>query len=248
MGSLFNAGASTVVLLIIIAIAAFVWRLGRGVIRDRTHVIRVTGRLAWAATAVLALSAVIGLIVDLTVPSVTMSVPFMNAWPLPLPGVEAQTDATIDSTSVAHVTAALSGLAMRTRLLWAIGQFLTALLPAVIALLVAFACHRLNTDAPFSAVLIRTTTAAASSVLGLGFTGPVLRGIAGSMASYEAFGISTASWEDAPRETSISDVLPEPTVLVPFDGWPIGVAIALFVFAALLRAGQRLQRETEGLV
>ncbi|WP_217180954.1 hypothetical protein [Streptomyces sp. AC495_CC817] len=73
-------------------------------------------------------------------------------------------------------------------------------------------------------------------------------GIAGSMASFEALQIRSASWTAYPDDWSPQDALPQPAVFVPFEFWPLGVAAALLVVAAILRYGARLQKDTEGLV
>ncbi|UJP10119.1 hypothetical protein L2X99_17510 [Microbacterium sp. KUDC0406] len=246
--SMFHLAAVAVVLLLVAVILVFLWQLARGLFADDERTYRFVRRVASAAALVLLLSALGWVAADLIPVTVTMTVPMVNVWPT-LPGAELEpSGATIESSGVALAELTLSGVSWPTRLLWAFGHLVSLLLPAAIAVLVALAARELERGAPFSPVLVRTTRASAVIVLVAGVAGPVAMGIAGSMASYQALFIRSASWTGYPDDWSPTEALPEATVFVPFEFWPIGVAIALFAFSAVLQHGRRLQKETEGLV
>lgn len=249
MLTVFNGAAIAVIGLIIAVILLFLWQLARGLLGPSERTFRLTRRAAWIVALALIGTAAVGVVVDLASPSVTMSVPMMRAWPLPLPGLDVDLPAaTVESSGVALAQLTLSGLSMPTRILWAIGQALSLLLPATVAVLVALAARHLEGGAPFSPVLTRTTGVTAAVVLVTGTVAPVLRGIAGSMASFEALTIGGATWSGYPDDWTPQDALPEPTVFVQLDYWPIGAAVALTALTAILKFGQRMQRDTEGLV
>ncbi|GAA2885101.1 hypothetical protein [Microbacterium esteraromaticum] len=245
----FGLAAIAVIALMLLAVAVFLWMLGRGLLGNGERAMLATERLAWAAVAVFVGTAVIGAIVDLTSPEVTMELPVMNVWPLPLPDVQVEAgDATVRSAGMALAQMTLEGVSTAARALWAAGQALSLLLPATVALLVALALREVRTGAPFSRVMLRMTTVSAAAILVAGMGAPILRGISGSMASHEALSLGGASWTGYPDEWMPMDQLPEPTVFVQWDFWPIGVAAGLLVLGAILRMGRRLQKDTEGLV
>ena len=245
----FGVAAIAVIAVLLLAIAVFLWMLGRGLLGNGEQAMLVTERLAWAAAAVFVGAAVIGAIVDLTSPEVTMELPVLNIWPLPLPDVQVEAgDATVRSAGVALAQMTLEGISTATRALWAASQALSLLIPATVALLVALALREVRTGAPFSQVMLRMTTVSAAAILVAGMGAPILRGISGSMASHEALNLSGASWTGYPDEWMPMDQLPEPTVFVQWDFWPIGVAVGLLALGAVLRMGRRLQKDTEGLV
>lgn len=249
MATVFGFGAIAAIVAIVAVIGVFAWQLIRGALGDDSHAFALLHRAAWVAAALLLATAAVTAIVGLAAPSVTMTVPMLHAWPLPLPDAEIDTgSAHIESSGVALAQLTLSGLSLPARLLWIGAQALSLLLPAGVALLVARGAALLRDGAPFSPVLARTTGVTALTVLVIGSAAPVLGGIAGSMASYEALQVRSAEWSGYPDEWSPHTALPEPTVFVSFDFWPLGVAIALFAVTAILRHGARLQKDVEGLV
>ncbi|MDR2998526.1 MAG: hypothetical protein LBU78_10460 [Microbacterium sp.] len=246
--NMFHLGAVTVVLLVVAVILVFLWQLARGLLGDDEKTYRFVRRIASAVAVVLLLSALGWLAADLIPTAVTMTVPMEKVWPT-LPGAELEPNgATIESSGVALAELTMSGVSWPTRLLWAFGRLVSLLLPAAIAVLVALAARELERGAPFSPVLVRTTRVSAMIVLVAGIVAPVAKGIAGSMASYQALFIRSASWTGYPDDWHPDEFLPQATVFVPFEFWPIGVAVALFAFSAVLQHGRRLQKETEGLV
>ena len=243
-------GAISVIVLVVAVIGVFLWQLARGALGDDVRTFRMLHRAAWAATVLLLAAAAVTVVADLVSPLITITVPIRHVWPLPLAGVDIDTGpAHVESAEVALAQLTLSGLSLPVRLLWTASQALSLLLPASVAFLVARGAALLRDGAPFSPVLARTTGTAALIVLLAGSIAPVLGGTAGSMASHEALQVTSAAWSGGyPDDWSPQDVMPEPTVFVPFEFWPLGVAVALLVVTAILRYGARLQKDTEGLV
>jgi|GEM_PF-2981522 len=249
MASVFNFSAIAVVGLILGFILLFAWNLGSGVLKSSRRSLLIVRRLTLLVAIALFGAGLLGLLRNLTEPSVTMSVPMENIWPLPLPGVTIQPgSAVISDAGASFVPLTMTGVSFDARLLWALGELLGVLLPATIALLVFVALRELAEEKPFTPLLARLTLIAGFVALVAGIAAPILRGIGGSMASYQALYISAAEYTGYPDDWSPFDQLPQPTVNVPLEPWPIGVAVALFALAAILRFGQQLQRETEGLV
>lgn len=246
----FGFGAISVIVLVVAVIGVFLWQLARGALGDDARTFRILHRAAWGIATLLLATALVTVIADLTSPSITMTVPMRHVWPLPLLGVDVVTGpAHVESADIALAQLTLSGLSLPVRLLWAASQALSLLLPASVAVLVARGAALLRDGAPFSPVLARTTGTAALIVLVAGSLAPALGGVAGSLASHESLGLTSAGWSGGyPDDWSPQDVLPEPTVFIPFEFWPLGVAVALLVVTAILRFGARLQKDTEGLV
>ncbi|MFF5624166.1 hypothetical protein ACFY5A_02305 [Microbacterium sp. NPDC012755] len=256
MTPLFTLVALAVAAAVIAVIGVFLWQLGRGALGDGAQTFRIVFRGAWAAAAVIVLVAVITMIVDLASPAITMTVPLQNVWPRPLPGVSITPPAAqVQAAGITLADLTVTGVSWPARIIWTIGQGLSILLPAAAAALIALAARHLLNGVPFSPVLTRTVRLAAFTVLIVGSVAPVLRGIAGSMTSYEALQIGSASWTGYPDDWAPSDALPQPTIHIPFEFWPLGVGIALLLVAAILQFGTRLgaekdllQKDTEGLV
>ncbi|WP_029145371.1 hypothetical protein [Microbacterium luticocti] len=235
------AAVAVVVLIVVLALRG--WRR-RG--------INVTVGVTLSGAAVMAAFSLIGAIVTLvnllTTSQLSMTIPVQTFWP-DVPG--AQTGATgpaaiggggftTADVQVDHVDAA-------TRALWAIGQALGVLLPAVIAGLIALACFQLLRGAPFAPVVARAALITGLVVLVAGIGADVLSQWAGSMASVQALG-QGAVVPDLPAGWDASALLPAPQIAITVPLWPIGAALGFGALSAVLGYGARLQRDTEGLV
>lgn len=234
--------------LVVALVAIAIWLLAKRLSEGNQRAFDLLRLLAWIITVLLLVVGAVGLALNLASPSVTMDVPYSNVWPMPMPGVTIESSgASIEGSTTAVAQLTLSGLSPAPRILWAIGQLLSVLLPASVAFLVARAAGQMKAGAPFAPVLVRTIQICAVVILGAGVLGPLLTDVAGSVASNEAL-VFGASMTGYPDTWTVQDALPQPAVLVTLDLWPIGVAVALFVLSAAFRYGARLQKETEGLV
>ncbi|WP_405372166.1 MULTISPECIES: hypothetical protein [unclassified Microbacterium] len=248
----FIIGAALVVLLLVGTVIAVVVSTARRRTSsdDPSTVVRVTQIVATVWAAVASIGAIATVVIILATPDVTITMPVTSFWPeLPSGVLGGGTDAERLGGGFDSVTLTLAGLSAGARTLWAISQALGWLLPGAIALLVAVACTHLRRGQAFAPVVARVTMVAAAIVAGGGVLTQVLGDIAGSIASSEVFGYSTAVWGDIPGvDDPIAAWLPQPTVQIVFPLWPIAAGLALAALAAIFRYGSRLQHEVKGLV
>lgn len=240
-----------ILLIGIVVVAIVVWRTKRSPTPgDPTPVVSWTLGLAAFYAGLCVISGVVGVLSTLMSPAVTMSVPVREYWPLPLPGLTVTGGPTAQVVGGGFTTAelALENLSPATRVLWASGQLLTALVPAAIAGLIALACFQLLRGAAFAPVVARAAMITAAVVLVGGLGAQILCDVAGSMASSEALSISAADYTGYPDEFDIWTFLPQPALTVSVEFWPIGAALGFAALAAVFRFGARLQRETDLLV
>lgn len=240
-----------VVLVIIGAIVAVVLasrpaRAGR----PSTRVIGITLFLA----AVWAGGSMVGAIMSFAfvfIPSAAQNIrmPVTPYWPLPVPGVTLEgPTATVVSGGFLEAEVVVEGLSTGTRLLWASGQALEALVPGAIGALVAVVCFQLLRGAPFAPAVARAALITALVVLVGGIAEQILTGLGGSLASNEVLQLTSAEATGMPDGWDISTALPQPASGWTVTLWPIGAALGFAALAAVFRYGSRLQRDTEGLV
>jgi hypothetical protein len=123
------------------------------------------------------------------------------------------------------------GLNVGTRLLLASGGLLGALTTVAISLAVAWLCQRLlRADAPFTRALTRLTVFCALVLIIVPTVGHLLRDL-GTNAAIEQLGLH------------------DPLLIgFGFDALPWAVGIVLAVVGELFRRGERLQRDSDGLI
>jgi hypothetical protein len=149
----------------------------------------------------------------------------------PAPGGSGSAAVTSGAFTSAHVS--VSGLSIGVRALLASGQFVATLTAVLIALAVSYLCQRLRNGDPFVPTLTKVMYWAAWVLMIGGLTGPILTGI----------GDFYAAAEIAPNPAESPFV---PTFALSFTA-PI-CGLVLGVIAAAFRVGERMQRDTEGLV
>ncbi|TQL41960.1 hypothetical protein FB562_2547 [Homoserinimonas aerilata] len=205
----------------------------------------------WGAIAYAALMTIVGVITIVTALSgdVTLDVPVSEFWPEldPRFTVLDQPDATIVGGGFTTATLTLAGLDLPTRLLLGLQAALSSGMFVTISLAIARIAKAVEGRRPFTSVLPKATTAAAIAVGIGGFGAQIAGGIASSMASEQALGIHGWSAEGVTDAESLELGLPEPTLLVQFDFWPLLLFIVLSALAAIFAYAERLQRDTERL-
>lgn len=246
-------GAALVVLLIVGTIVAFALGTAKKqqAGQDPTTLIRVTRVVAVAWAIVAAVGAVIALLTALLAPGVAITMPIREFWPQLPDTVQLDAD-TVRRVSggFTEVTLTVEGLDATARVLWALSQAITWVIPGFVALFVAVTCSRLLSGATFTPV-VATMAVTTGSVIALGgVAAQVMGDIAGSMASTQLFGAKGGGWEgDFPGIDNVFDAwVPSSTLLISFPFWPIAVGLAFAVLAAILRYGSRLQNDVRGLV
>ena len=241
------------VLLAILVIALVVRHRRRRTPASTSTTLVVTRFVAIAYAALTLVFTVISVVATLISEAVEVSIPVTRFWPEPYPWITIEQGPSASVTDggffLAEVTAV--GLGTDARLLLAAGHALQGLTLTVIAVTVALLCHRLLDGMPFRPVLSRTVNVAAVAIAVGGLLWQVCFWIGGSIASAQV--LSVTGWtSDDPRAQDPSfdfaTGLPEPTFAMTIDFWPLFLGLALAAVAAAFRYGERLQRDTEGLV
>lgn len=247
------AGAVLVVILIVGTILAFALATAKKqrAGQDPTTLVRVTRVVAvvWAVVAVI--GAAVALLTALLAPGVAITMPIREFWPQLPDTVTLDVDtARRVSGGFTEVTLTVEGLDATARVLWAVSQAITWVVPGFVALFVAVTCSRLLSGAAFTPVVAKMAVTTGAVIALGGVAAQVMGDIAGSIASIQLFGAKGGGWEgDFPGIDNVFDAwLPSATLQISFPFWPIAIGLAFAVLAAVLRYGSRLQRDTEGLV
>lgn len=247
------AGAVLVVILIVGTILAFALATAKKqrAGQDPTTLVRVTRVVAvvWAVVAVI--GAAVALLIALLAPGVAITMPIREFWPQLPDTVTLDVDtARRVSGGFTEVTLTVEGLDATTRVLWAVSQAITWVVPGFVALFVAVTCSRLLSGAAFTPVVAKMAVTTGAVIALGGVAAQVMGDIAGGIASMQLFGAKGGGWEgDFPGIDNVFDAwLPSATLQISFPFWPIAIGLAFAVLAAVLRYGSRLQRDTEGLV
>lgn len=191
----------------------------------------VLGFIAGAAAAI----AVVDLIGAGIRSAVLMASEAITIPSMPLRSVDAKAVLAVPAVSDAHydtVTITAEGLSLSPRLLLAIADGLAILGPVALCIAVAWLCLRLFIGRPFGTAATWGIGAAAIAVMLGGLLSQAVRANAFSEVSQE-LGLVSAG---------------VPTFEMSIDLAPLGWGLALAVVAGAFEIGQRLQRDTEGLV
>lgn len=187
----------------------------------------------------------------LTAAQLSVTIPVREYWPTPPEGVEIATSgATATRLSGGFTSADLvvEGASSGARWLWASGQTLAILVPAAVAALIAIACFQLLRGRAFAPVVYRTAMVTALVVLVAGMGAQALSEFGASLISAEVLDISGATVTGAPEGWDVMALLPQSAMHMTIPLWPLGAAAGFAALGAILKAGARLQRDTEGLV
>lgn len=218
----------------------------------------VAGRVLALLYAALALfDTALSTVGTLTSDAVAVALPVAEFWPEPYPWVtldDAPT-ATVVSGGINTADVTVSGLGLGARLWLASGHAVQGLTLTFIALVVALLCHRVLAGSPFRPVLARATKAAAVAVTIGGLTWQILFMIGGSMASAQLLDVD--AWSSQLPAQVIADYifarfdqtgLPQSTLAIAVDFWPILIGTTLAALALAFETGERMQSDTDGLI
>lgn len=202
----------------------------------------------WAVLGVV--GAAVGLVSALAAPIVAVTVPVSSFWPGLLPGVviDGGPTASVASGGFTDASLMVEGMSEASRALWGVGQFLIALMPTVIAAMIAVACFQLLAGRAFAPAVARFALLTGVVVAVAGTLGEVLSDLGASMVSRELFTVAAAQWSDMAGIEDPFAWWPSPALEVDIPLWPIAVGVAFAALAAIFRYGSALQRDTEGLV
>lgn len=155
---------------------------------------------------------------------------------MPLRSVEApavsEASSAVTAANYDTVTITTEGLSLSPRLLLAVADALAVLGPIALCIAVAWLCVRLFIGRPFGTAATWGIGVAAITVMAGGLMSQAVRANAFSEITQE-LGLASAG---------------VPTFEMSIDLAPLGWGFALAVVAGAFEIGQRLQRDTEGLV
>jgi len=218
-------------------------------------------RLAFGVTVVAIILTVIGTVYSVIEAAffdvVSVTVPVQGFRPALDPAItevyDRQAEFTPSSPGFTEGVFGITGLDPAARAWLAVGHAVTGALIVVILVLVArLALHAMQ-DEPFAQPLSHLL-ARSGAVLAVGTVlAQIALGIGGSLASEQVFRIggSAAEGEFLPGyELQGLDYsgLPVSTLSAEVQFWPIGVGLALIMVGGIMRKGERLQRDSAGLV
>lgn len=190
----------------------------------------ILGVIAGAAAAIGVIEVVMLIIrasATLAGGAATVTMPLMDAVAAPILSSETVTDATYDS-----VTLTLSSMPESARGMSIAADVLSSLIPIGVCAVLVWLCMRVFVGRPFVRSLTWSIGLMAIIVVAGGLGGAAGRAVANAEIA-EALNLADSGL---------------PTFLAEVSLNPFGWAIALAVVAAAFEIGQRMQRETEGLV
>lgn len=224
---------------------------------SRPAILVVSRTLAVAYAAITLVVTVVTVVAVLVSEVVELSVPVAELRPEGYPWVEFDLVASAEVVGGGFrvLEASVTGLGLDARLWLAAGHALDGITFIVIALVIALLCHRMLGGSPFRPLMVKGIMTAATAIAAGGIAWQLCYGIAGTLASQQLFAVT--GWSaDFPSEevadylftTVPGSGLPEATSYMAIDFWPLMVGLALAALAVVFRHGERLQRDTEGLV
>lgn len=215
------------------------------------RLVKVTMVVAWIWVSISVLTAIAFAVSTLVNTQVEVSFPVQPFWPALPEGVEISgTQATLQTGGYTEITGLVSGLSSSTRLMLAVTQALSALIPGAIALLVWLAARSFLRGSGFAAIMYRWIMVTAIVVTAGGILAQVTGDIAAGQISQDVLEWTAASYpETFGDQNVIDDVFPNPSgfaITLPF--WPIAAGLGLATLGVFFKHGATLQRDTEGLV
>ena len=130
-----------------------------------------------------------------------------------------------------QASASIADLGLAPRALHAAGSGILALTAVTVAVALAYLCWKLYKRQPFIAATTRTIQVAATALLVGGFAGPALLGF--------------SAWTAIDQLGLDQDLVP---LSLQINLIPVAAGVALAIVATAFQLGERLQRDTEGLV
>lgn len=201
---------------------------------------RLVAAACLVGVAVVALGTVIGVAQSLIPTSwVTLEIPVtLRVDEVPVELRADPSGALTDSVVTDPAPLTVDGLGTAARIWLAAGTFIEGAVAVTLLLVIARFARQSISDTPFTPRLSRLLVVGGVALAVGGLLGQIASGIAGLLAHEQLFALSPEA---------LGDGIAVPPALT-FDLWPLGVGLALVVVAGLVRSGERLQRETAGLV
>ena len=220
--------------------------------------VRVVEVACLITIAAATLSAAIGLGRSLLTNTTTFEVPLTVHVPdVRIPSLMiVKPSAVIVSGGADRATITVTGLSWLSRILLASGSLVQVAVTIVIAVVVLRLARNVRAGKPFDGL--------SRSLIQCGvvlFVGALLWSVVGGIGSYAAGreALEIHGW-GADEGTLAAQLLgdsttdlsyfgwPAPTLFITLPFWPLGIASALALLGAAFRTGERLQKDTEGLI
>jgi hypothetical protein len=199
-----------------------------------------------------AIGAVVVVFQDLLNRSVSVSMPVSQFWPsLPATvkvyGVSAHVVGGGFSTAQVDV----AGLDSSARMWLAAGALAQGSMAALVGVAVIILCTGVIRQNPFRPALARGINLSAIAVMVGGLSWQICTAVAGGLVSAQVLALN--GWALDSSKVHWTDIrqligLPVSGQEWSVDLWPVWVGLALFAVSAVIRYGQRLQQETDGLI
>ena len=199
-----------------------------------------------------ALSTGYTVISDFVARSVPLSLPVSEFWPALPAGARITGGPTAQLTGGGFTSAqvSVSGLDEGARA-WLAGSSLLqgATIIMIATVVVTLSSTILRSD-PFQPAVARGIRLLGITIIVGGLGWQICSGIGESLASNQVLQVASAAFQNVVAWDDINTIIgfPRPTPHIQVDFWPVWAGLAMLVLAAAFRYGERLQRDTEGLV
>ena len=187
---------------------------------------------------------------QLLLDTVEVALPTETFWPVLPEGVEMFPggDARFVGGGFTEALASVTGLGLATRALLAAGTLVQGLTQLAVTAAVHLLATRLLSGEPFQPAMSRAISLTAAALIAGGLLWQVLFGVGEFMAARQVLEAGGWAWTEDLGLEDPSVLLPQPRLALTIEFWPIFTGMALAAVAAAFRHGERLQRDTAGLV
>ena len=244
------ASGFALVALVAIGIAIAIVGRRRAADEDTSGILRVLRIGAMIYGTIVVLVTAFGVIGNLTSDIVQVTLPTQEFWPVLPDGVEwtPASGATLVGGGFLQAEASVEGLGMNVRTLLAAGVLVQGLTQLAVTAAVHLLATRLLSGEPFQPAMSRAISLTSAALIAGGLLWQVLFGVGEFMAARQVLEAGGWAWTEDLGLEDPSVLLPQPRLALTIEFWPIFTGMALAAVAAAFRHGERLQRDTAGLV
>ena len=215
-------------------------------------VVLLTRVIAWISIAGVALVTVSTVVSDLTSRSISLRLPVYEFWPTLPAGATILSGPTAQVTSGGFTSAEVyvSGLDTAARAWLAGSSLLQGATIIMIAMVVVTLSSTILRNDPFQPAVARGIRLVGITVIVGGLAWQACSGVGESLASKQVLQLGSTELKNVASWDNINMIVgfPQPAPHIQVDLWPIGVGLVMLVLAAAFRYGERLRRDTDGLV
>lgn len=217
---------------------------------DTSALLRVVRIGALLYGAVMVMVTAVGVIGNLTSDIVQVALPTQEFWPVLPEGVEwtPTSGASLVGGGFLQAEASVEGLGMNVRTLLAAGVLVQGLTQLAVTAAVYLLATRLLAGEPFQPAMSHAISLTAAALIAGGLLWQVLFGVGEFIAARQVLEAGGWAWTEDLGLEDPSVLLPQPRLALTIEFWPILTGMALAAVAAAFRHGERLQRDTAGLV